>query len=41
MDKSIKTSCWGVMAWTAVALGGVLGLVHLLGGFPVAEIAMR
>ncbi len=41
MDHGTGPSCWGVMTWTVAALGGVLGLVHLLGGFTAVEIAMR
>lgn len=40
MEKQSNASCWGVMAWTIVALGGVFALVHLIGGFG-AEVAMR
>ena len=41
MEEQIERSCWGVMTWTVLALGGVLALVYLLGGFEPTVIASR
>ena len=41
MEKQIEKSCWGTMTWTVLALGSVLALVYLLGGFEPTVIASR
>ncbi len=38
MEGEVQKSCWGVMAWTIVLLGGVLLVVGLLGGFEASTV---
>ncbi len=40
MEERAHKSCWGVTVWTVVALGGVLALVILFGGFDTAHQAI-
>lgn len=40
MEESVQKSCWGVMTWTVVALGGVMAFVYLFGGFDVGAVAV-
>lgn len=39
--KRVQKSCWGVTAWTVLALGGAFALVYMLGGFDPGAIAVR
>ncbi|ODN70327.1 hypothetical protein A6302_02361 [Methylobrevis pamukkalensis] len=41
MDDHVQKSCWGVTTWTVVALGSVLVLAYLLGGFETVAVAAR
>lgn len=41
MDDNVQKSCWGVTTWTVVALGSVLVLAYLLGGFETVAIAAK
>lgn len=41
MDKRVTPSCWGVMTWTVVALGGAIVLANLLGGFGATAVALH
>ncbi len=38
MEHQTLQSCWGVMAWTVLVLGGALMVVSLLGGFDTTTI---
>lgn len=38
MEDQSQQSCWGVMAWTVIVLGGALMVVSLLGGFDTAAV---
>ncbi len=40
MEESVQKSCWGVMTWTVLALGGVMAFVYLFGGFDVGAVAV-
>ncbi len=40
MDDQVQKSCWGVMTWTVLTLGGALMLVYLFGGFDPAATAI-
>ncbi len=39
MDGDVRKSCWGVTAWTVLALGGALALVYVFGGADAAQTA--
>jgi len=41
MDDRVTLSCWGVMTWTVVALGGAILLANLLGGLGAAGLALN
>ncbi len=41
MEQQVQKSCWSTMAWTVVALGSVLALVYLFGGFDASVVASR
>ncbi|WP_256372873.1 hypothetical protein [Breoghania sp. L-A4] len=40
MDDHAQKSCWGVMTWTVLTLGGALMLVYLFGGFDPAATTL-
>ncbi|WP_268926550.1 hypothetical protein [Methylobrevis albus] len=39
MEEHVQKSCWGVATWTVLALGSVLVLAYLLGGFEAVAVA--
>ncbi len=39
MEENVQKSCWGIAAWTVLALGGILSLVYLFGGADAAHTA--
>jgi hypothetical protein len=41
IEQRVQKSCWGVTAWTVLALGGAFALIYILGGFDPTVIASR